>query len=179
MAAHSGRRALTLAWTWRRIRPAAPCQSTHQRPRAPCPAAGGRTTPSAAPDATRPSGSWHQPARPPPGPARTRPARQSRTPAHPARPGNARHAGPARPPGSTRVLAFTDPARSVLATIDLQKTRNHFRTQNQRDRKKNPLVQGLDGLKGPQGTLGIFISRKAALLLDRSVRVSGSGHRSR
>jgi hypothetical protein len=56
-----------------------------------------------------------------------------------------------------------DPARSALATIDPQKkTRNHFRRQHQHDRRKNPQVQGLDGLKGPQGTLGIFIRKGPA-----------------
>src|SRR6202034_1043838 len=55
------------------------------------------------------------------------------------------------------LLAFTDPARSVLETIDPQKTRNHFRRQHQHDRRNNPQVHGLERLKGPQGTLGIFI----------------------
>jgi hypothetical protein len=55
------------------------------------------------------------------------------------------------------LLAFTDPARSVLATIDLQKSRNDFRRQHQHDQRKNPLVQGPESLEGPQGTLGIFI----------------------
>ena len=139
--------------------PATPCRNTRQRPRAPCPATAGRTTPAAAPDATHPSGSWRQPARLPPGPGRTRPAHQSRTPpAHPAQPGHALHAGPARPPGSTWAsLAFTDPARSALETIDPQKSRNDIRNPNKPDRAKNPQVQGLDGLKRPQGTLGIFI----------------------
>src|SRR5258705_2000955 len=58
-------------------------------------------------------------------------------------------------------LAFTDPARSALETIDPQKTRNDLRNQNQPDREKNPQVQRLDGPKGPQGTLGIFISSNA------------------
>ena len=56
-------------------------------------------------------------------------------------------------------LAFIDPGRSVLETIDPQETRNDLRNQNQPDRRKNPQVQGLDGLKGPQGTLGIFIRK--------------------
>jgi len=57
-------------------------------------------------------------------------------------------------------LAFTDPPRPALETIDHQKSRNYLRRQNQHDRRKNPRVRGLDGLKGPQGTLGIFIRKR-------------------
>src|SRR5208282_1968242 len=78
------------------------------------------------------------------GPAGTRASRRSRTTAR-------LNLGP---------LTFTDPARSVLETIDPQETRNNVRRHGQPGRSKNPPVQGLDGLKGPQGTLGIFIRKR-------------------
>ena len=55
------------------------------------------------------------------------------------------------------LLAFTDPARSSPEATDPQKSRIHFRRPGQPGRRKNPLVQRLESLKGPQGTLGIFI----------------------
>ena len=55
-------------------------------------------------------------------------------------------------------LTFTDPGRSVLETIDPQETRTYLRNQNQPAQAKHPQVQGLDRLKGPQGTLGIFVN---------------------
>src|SRR6266851_4277687 len=67
-------------------------------------------------------------------------------------------------------LAFTDPARPVLETIDPQESRNYLRRQNQHYRRKNALVQGLDGLKEPQGTLGIFINGDVPELPDWVIR---------
>jgi hypothetical protein len=76
--------------------------------------------------------------------------------------------------------AFTDPARSSLETIDPRKTRNHFRRQHQPDCRKNPLVRGLERLKGPQRTLGIFITEmppatRQFLHLMRPANTHGGG----
>jgi hypothetical protein len=59
-------------------------------------------------------------------------------------PASHREVGPGRFPEVPSALAFTDPARSVLETIDPQKTRNHFRRQHQHDRRNNPQVHGLE-----------------------------------
>jgi hypothetical protein len=53
------------------------------------------------------------------------------------------------------LLAFTDSARSVLETIVLGNPKSRQKTAPARQ-EEEPLVQGLERLKGPQGSLGII-----------------------
>ena len=58
-------------------------------------------------------------------------------------------------------LAFTDPGRPATDAIDLQQTRETVTRQDRDDSGKEAQVQGLQRSLSPQGTLGLFIRKRA------------------
>ena len=55
-------------------------------------------------------------------------------------------------------LAFTDPGRPAIDTIDLQETREIIIGKERPESEEEAQVQELKKLLSPQGTLGLFIS---------------------